>query len=153
MDKKTLIICESTHHGNTMKVAAAMAEILNANIIKPEEFDMNTLSDYDLIGFGSGIYGGEHHKNMLDLVEKLEIQTNKKAFIFSTSSIRISSMHKALRDRLLKKGFYIVGEFQSKGFSDYSFLKHFFGGINKGRPNKKDLHEAQAFAKRLREKS
>jgi flavodoxin len=152
INKETVIICESIHHGNTLKIARAMGEVLNARIIKPLDFNEGIIADYDLIGFGSGIYGGEHDKSLLDLADKLEIQENKKAFIFSTSSIRMSAMHKALRDRLLKKGFGIIGEFYCKGFADYSVLKYLFGGINKGRPNKKDLQNAMAFAKKLKEK-
>ncbi len=150
-NKKILIICESVHHGNTMKVAGAIGEILNAKIVKPENFDIKTISGYDLLGFGSGIYGGAHHKNLLDLADRLETQNGKKAFIFSTSMIRMSVMHKALRDKLLKRGFDIKGEFQCKGFTDQSILKFLSGGINKGRPNKKDLQKARTFAKKLQE--
>ncbi len=152
-NKKTLIICESVHHGNTMKIAEAIGEVLNAKIIKPSDFNESIIADYDLIGFGSGIYGGEHHKNLLDLADKLETQNDKKAFIFSTSSVRMAVMHKALRDRLLKKGFNIIGEFHCKGFADYGFLKYLFGGTNKGRPNKEDLQKAKDFARKLKEKS
>jgi flavodoxin len=150
-NKKILIICESVHHGNTLKVARAIGEVLNAKIVKPSDFNESTISGYDFIGFGSGIYGGAHHKNLLDLAEKLETQNGKKAFIFSTSMIRMSVMHKALRDKLLKKGFDIKGEFLCKGFTDQSVLKSVFGGVNKGRPNKQDLQKAQAFAKKLQE--
>ena len=52
---KTLIICESVHHGNTKKIADAMAAVLNAEIKKPAEIDVGKLGEYDLIGFGSGI--------------------------------------------------------------------------------------------------
>ena len=152
-NEKTLIICESVHHGNTMRVARVIGEVLNAKIIKPSDFNESIIDDYDLIGFGSGIYGGEHHKNLLDLADKMDIGDYKRAFIFSTCSIRMLAMHKSLRDRLFKKGFVIIGEFMCKGFSDYSFLKKFSGGINKGRPNKTDLQEAEDFAKKLQEKS
>ncbi|MBN1694301.1 flavodoxin family protein [candidate division WOR-3 bacterium] len=150
-NKKMIIICESVHHDNTLKIARAIGEVLEAEIIKPRDFNESTIPDYDFIGFGSGIYGGAHHKNLLDLAEKFETQNGKKAFIFSTSMIRMSVMHKALRDKLLKKGFDIIGEFHCKGFTDYSILKYFFGGVNKGRPNKKDLQKAQTFAKKLKE--
>jgi len=33
-----------------------MAETLGATLLEPEEIDKSTLQDYDLIGFGSGIY-------------------------------------------------------------------------------------------------
>lgn len=150
-NEDTLIICESVHHGNTMKVARAISEVLSVKIIKPADFDKSIIENYELIGFGSGIYGGEHHKNLLDLVDSIEIKDYKKAFIFSTCSIRMLAMHKSLKDRLFKKGFVIIGEFMCKGFSDYSFLKKFSGGINKGRPNKKDLQKAKDFARKLQE--
>jgi len=153
MDKRTLIICKSTHHGNTMKAAKSMAEEINAKIIDPSDFNKDMITDYDVIGFGSGIYGGQHDKSLLDLVDRLEMQKDKKAFIFSTSMIRMSLMHTTLRNKLLKKGFDIIGEFHCKGFTDYSILKYLFGGINKRRPNKKDLKKAQDFAKKMREKN
>lgn len=151
-NKKTLIICKSVHHGNTMKIAGAIGEILNAKIIKPSDFNKEFIESYDLIGFGSGIYGGAHDQSLLDLAEKLEIERDEKAFVFSTSMIRMSVMHKTLRDKLLGKGFDIIGEFHCKGFTDYSILKRFFGGVNKGRPNKKDLQKAKDFARKLQEK-
>jgi len=151
--KEILIICESVHHGNTMKVAQAIGEVLAAKIIKPLDFNEKLIDDYDLIGFGSGIYGGAHDKSLLDLADKLEALKDKKAFIFSTSMFRMSVMHKTLRDILIKKGFDIIGEFHCKGFADYNILKYLFGGVNKGRPNKKDLKSARAFAKKLEEKT
>jgi len=152
MEKKTLIICKSIHNGNTMKLAKSMAEEINAKIIDPSDFNQDMIPDYDLIGFGSGIYGGQHEESLLGLADILEKQNNKKTFIFSTSMIRMSVMHKALRDKLLEKEFDIIGEFFCKGFTNYSFFKLIFGGINKGRPNKKDLQNARAFAKKLQEK-
>ena len=103
MEKKTLIICKSIHNGNTMKLAKSMAEEINAKIIDPSDFNQDMIPDYDLIGFGSGIYGGQHEESLLGLADILEKQNNKKTFIFSTSMIRMSVMHKALRDKLLEK--------------------------------------------------
>ena len=80
---KTLVICISVHHGNTRKIAQAMAEVLDADVLEPANIDVTTLDKYDLVGFGSGIYGWKHHNSLLNLVDKLP-HTNKKAFIFST---------------------------------------------------------------------
>ena len=82
---KTLIICFSYHHKNTEKIASVFAKTLDAEVKTPSEVDPNGLSDYDLIGFGSGISFGNHYKELLDLVDKLPAVNNKKAFIFSTS--------------------------------------------------------------------
>ena len=40
---KTLIIYESVHHGNTEKIAKAMAGILEADLLKPDEIDAKIL--------------------------------------------------------------------------------------------------------------
>ena len=111
MALKTLVICSSHHHGNTKKVADVITRILDGELVKPDEIDVNTLSEYDLIGFGSGIYYGRHEKTLFELVEKMPY-IKKDAFIFSTrGSFILPSGHKALRKGLQEKGFRIVGEF------------------------------------------
>ncbi|MTI54836.1 flavodoxin family protein [Geosporobacter ferrireducens] len=148
MYKKVLIICRSVHHNNTLSIAKAIGEELNAEIIKPSEFNSKTISDYDLIGFGSGIYNGKHHQSILNLIDELKAQNHKHTFIFSTSTIPVEAMHKNLKKSLIAKEFQIVGEYYCKGFMNYSFTKH-LGGFNKGRPNDKDLEKARDFAKKL----
>jgi hypothetical protein len=58
-------------------------------------------------------------------------------------------MHELLKQELVNKGFIIVDEFICKGFIDFSFIKYFFGGLNKKRPNKNDLDKAKEFALKL----
>lgn len=147
-DKKILLICTSVHHGNTLKVAEAMGEVLGAQIKKPSEVKIEELAGYDLIGFGSGIYNGKHHRSLFELLEKIENGNGQKVFIFSTATIEVAVLHKEFRQAVLAKGFELVGEFQCRGFIDYGFLK-FFGGIGKGRPNANDLQRARDFAKGL----
>ncbi len=159
--RKTLIICVSIHHGNTEKIAKSMAEVLNVELIKSGKVNINELSKYDLIGFGSGIFFGQHHKSLLKLVDKLPDLKGKKAFIFSTSGVsnagnfihnirhRISHFHVPLRKKLIKKGLNIVGEFTCKGFDTGGPFK-FIGGISKGRPNEKDLQKAKDFVRGLK---
>jgi flavodoxin len=145
-----LIIYESEHHGNTEKLARAMAAVLKADLAKPGE--VKSLAKYDLIGFGSGIYHRKHHEDLLAFVDKLEKQ-KKKAFIFSTSGMRririINDFNKALENKLLDKGFEIVGEFSCRGWDTYPLFVRPFGGISKGHPDEADLKMAEAFAKSL----
>lgn len=150
MEKKVLIICISAHHNNTMKIAEAMGEELNAKIVKANEIDINTLSEYDLIGFGSGIYNGKHHKSLFNLLEKLPMQNKKKAFVFATMTISLQIPQKALRDKLAEKRFDVIGEFACRGFMDFSFTKYILGGLNKGRPNEDDLQRAREFARNIK---
>ena len=150
---KALIIYISVHHGNTEKVAKAIANILDAALLEVKQADASMLEQYDLIGFGSGIYFGKHHENLLDFVDKLPMLRNKKAFIFSTSGLRkirfIHDFDKPLKEKLRQKGFDIIGEFSCRGLDTYKATK-LVGGINRGRPNAKDLKQAEDFARSLK---
>jgi len=115
---------------------------------KPYEVDIDAIEKYDLIGFGSGIYFLKHHKNLLEFIDKLP-STKKKAFIFSTKGVTPNFInHMLLKKKLKRKGFEIIGEFSCKGYDSFGILKY-IGGINKGRPNKKDLKRAREFAERM----
>jgi flavodoxin len=150
---KTLIIYISVHHGNTEKVVTAMANALDAQLLRVEQVNPNLLEQYDLIGFGSGIYFGKHHESLLDFVDRLPVQRNKKAFIFSTSGLRkipfVHDFDKPLEEKLRQKGFHIIGEFSCKGF-DTSQAAKIIGGVNRGRPNEEDLKLAEDFARGLK---
>jgi len=104
---KSLIIYISVHHGNTERVAKVMANILDADLLQVKQADASMLEQYDLIGFGSGIYVGKHHKSLLNFIDKLPMLRNKKAFIFSTSGLRkmrfIHNFDQPLKKKLQQK--------------------------------------------------
>ena len=83
---KALILYKSIHHKNTEKIAKAIAEELNADIYDIDKVSSDIIENYDLIGFGSGIYFGKHHKSLFKFLDKIN-KTNKKAFIFSTAGL------------------------------------------------------------------
>lgn len=152
MPTQSIIVVHSYHHGNTRKLADAMASKLNTSVVEIIGEDNSvdiSIDEYDLIGFGAGIDSGKHYSKMLKYAEGLPPVQNKRAFIFSTSGIYTSNKlikdHNALRNILVSKGFQIVGEFGCVGFNTNSILK-LFGGMNKGRPNNEDLKRAEEFA-------
>lgn len=144
---KTLIVYHSFHHGNTAKIAKVLADELNAKMVKTEDKETNNWDEYELIGFGSGIYNGKHHKSILHAVEKLPAVKGKKAFVFSTSGV-LRNYNKPLKEMLTTKGFQIVGDFVCKALDTYGPLK-LIGGLNKGRPNEEDYQKAREFAQGL----
>lgn len=147
----SLIILVSYHHNNTEKVAKAIANDIGAEIKTPEQADVNALSNYDLVGFGSGVYFGKLDKNLLSFADKLPLVNGKKAFIFSTSGKAGKSaenFHKVFREKIVAKGYAVAGEFSCPGFDTYGLLK-VSGGIKKGRPNEDDIKRAQEFAQSL----
>ena len=149
---RCLIIYVSVHHGNTDEIARAMANALDADLLQVKHVDAGIVEQYNLIGFGSGIYFGRHHKSLLDIVLGLPLLRHKKAFIFSTSGLRrlrfIHDFDKRLKQALERKGLEIVGEFSCRGFDRFGAAM-ILGGINRGRPDSKDLRRAQDFARAL----
>jgi len=151
---KAVIIYVSLHHGNTEKVAETMTNILHADLVQVRQADVNALEPYDLVGFGSGIYFGKHHESLLGFIDELPTVRNKKAFVFSTSGLRkmplVHDFDKSLEGKLRQKGFDIVAEFSCRGLDTYR-AAGLVGGVNKGRPNAKDLKKAEDFATGLKE--
>lgn len=145
---RNLIIYESIHHGNTEKIGKVMAECLNAEAIKSDAVNVNKLIDYDLIGFGSGVYYGKFHKNILDLIDKLPNLPNKKIFIFSTSGQGKIEYNNSIEQKLKEKNFKVIGSFACKGYDTFGPFK-LIGGISKGRPNNNDIQRAKEFAEKL----
>ena len=141
-----------------------MAKVLDAQVKSPQQTALEELSQYDLVGFGSGIDSGKHYKELLDFAHNLPQVTNKKAFVFSTCGAPMKFMeldraeftryvaknHSSLRKKLQSKGYMIIDEFSCAGFNTNSFNK-LFGGINKGRPNAEDLKQAEEFAQNLKQ--
>jgi flavodoxin len=151
---KTLLLLYSYHQHNTEKIAKVFAKVLDAEIKTPQEIEPEIIQDYDLVGFGSGIYSAKHDECLLELADSLPPVMGKKSFLFSTAGITGESKktkdHNTLREKLESKGYTIVDEFQCKGFNTNSFLR-LFGGMNKGRPNAKDLKNAEDFAVNLKQ--
>ncbi|MBT3285361.1 flavodoxin [Candidatus Bathyarchaeota archaeon] len=154
---KSLLVLISIHHNSSGKVANTLSKVLDAEIKSPQQITPEELLEYDLVGFGSGIYDQKHHKLLLDLADNLPEVNNRKAFIYSTSGVSrkfageksIDDPHSVLREKLLSKGYEVVDEFNCVGFNTNSFLKY-IGGMNRGRPNTKDLRHVEEFAQSLK---
>jgi flavodoxin len=161
-ETKVLIILAASPTGSTARVAGAIADELGARVAGPDRVDLARSGAFMLIGFGSGIFHGEHHAALLALVDELPRAPHAKVFLFSTCGIPArfarpealadysSRNHAALREKLRAKGYEIVGEFGCPGFNDNKFLK-LFGGFNRGRPNAADLGSARSFAKGIKQ--
>ena len=110
---RSLVVVFSYHHGNTGKIADAVAKVLGAEVKTPRQVKPEEIAEYDLIGFGSGIYSAKHHESLLDLADTLPQVTGKKAFIFSTYGAPavaaggdfVKNNHSQIREKLQAKGY------------------------------------------------
>ncbi len=157
---KSLVIVFSYHHNNTEKVANVIAKTLGAEVKTPKQVRPGEIAEYDLVGFGSGIYSATFGPSILDLAGRLPDAPGKKAFLFSTYGAPafvanrefIEKNHQQVREKLEAKGYMVIGEFGCAGWNTNSFL-NYFGGLNKGRPDARDLANAKVFAQEMKEKA
>ena len=149
---KAIIVCTSVSHGNTKLIADVIGEVLDARVVEPGDIDAAQLADYDLVGFGSGIYLRSYHADLRSFVEALPEERRSKAFVFATSGFPDKGIHRFSRPLvqfLEQKGVDLVAAFSSRAWDTYLPFKP-FGGIRKGRPNADDLESARMFAEMLR---
>ncbi|MGD1173188.1 flavodoxin family protein [Mycobacterium seoulense] len=153
---RSLIVCASRSHGNTRLVADRMAGVLDAEVVSPESVDPGTVGDYDLVGFGSGIYYMMTDARLRKLIRQLPAtHHHTAAFTFFTSGAReipLVGYHRPIREKLEEKGFEVIGSFSCRGFDTVGPFG-FIGGINRGRPDDHDLDRAAAFAARVRRRA
>ena len=142
---KTAIVYASVHHGNTKKIVDEIAKNEEVDLIDATQIKEKNLSEYDLIGFASGIYFGKFHQSVLDLASVNEIE-DKKVFLICTYGG--SEAYKSIEPIIESKGAEIVGKFSCKGYDTFGPFK-LIGGVAKGHPNDMDLVAAVDFFENL----
>ena len=101
--KRTLILYASTHHGNTRRLAEAMAEAAGAELCDLLHDPLPDLSGYDLIGMASGIYYGKLHPRIPELLRQLEPRPGQRVFLAYTCGIRYRAYEKPVLELLRQK--------------------------------------------------
>lgn len=145
---KILLVVESKHQNNTLKVARSMQKAADMEIIDTKQAANIDFHQYDIVGFGSGIYMGKHDKSILRLAKSLDDEKGY-SFIVSTSGGKsFSQNNSALREILFNKNKVVLGEFSCLGLDKF-FLLRLTGGVNKGKPDEKDLLDAQNFIRQI----
>lgn len=143
MCMKTAIVYYSKHHGNTKKLADAIAakyEVTLIDAIADQEAD---LTGYDRVGFASGIYYSKFHKSVLQFAEK-NLPAGREVFFLYTYGVKKPNYTEAIRKAAAEKGANILGEYGCLGFNTFGPFK-LIGGIAKGHPTQTELAEAVAF--------
>lgn len=145
---KAVIVCVSKSHGNTRRVADAMAGVLDAKVVTPDEADPAELAAADLVGFGSGVRNQRLYPELPAFVETLPTGSGR-AFLFATSGFP-EWLHwtRPLASLLTSKGYAVTATFTCRGYDTWTPLK-LIGGVNKNHPNATDLTAARTFAQRL----
>ena len=92
-----------------------MAAKINADLIHLKESSKISIEDYDLIGFGSGLYKLSMSTKLFSFVDMLNLY-GKDVFILSTSGVGMNFYNKKLVGLIESKGAKCVGSFACKVF-------------------------------------
>ncbi len=144
---KTAICYYSRHHGNTLKVAQAMALEGEVDLIDVTTRQAVRLEGYDCIGLASGIYGFEFQKAVVEFARQY-LPNGKPVFFLYTYGGAKGTGAKAVAEVAREKDCPILGEFSCKGFDTFGPFK-MIGGIAKGHPDQKDLENARTFYREM----
>lgn len=131
---KSLILYCSEYKKNTERIAQVFAKKANADLVNIKNLGDIHIEDYDLIGFGSGVY--------------------RSVFAFSTSGVGMKFYNKKLVNKLKSKGAIVKGSFACKGYfsaKEFTNVKIFdlLGKLSQGHPNNKDFKEAERFINKI----
>lgn len=142
---KIAIIFASVHHGNTRKVVEQIAQNNDVDLIDATQVKEKDLSEYDRIGFASGIYYGKFHQSVLNFAS-VNLPEYKEVFLICThgGSVAYQSIETIIKDKHCN----VIGKFSCKGYDTFGPFK-LVGGIAKGHPNEKDLAAAMEFYQSL----
>jgi len=143
---KVAIAYYSQHHGNTKKLLDAIKELGDVRLINVVECKEADLSDYDLIGFASGIYFSKFSKKVTDFARN-NLPNNKRVFLINTYGIK-GNYTREMKQIIADKSCQLLGTYGCRGFDTFGLLK-LIGGIAKGHPNEKDVKGAVEFFRRI----
>ncbi len=143
---KSIIIYESTHHGNTKKLVEAIAAKHNVEAVSIENAESIDLSGYDMIGLAAGIAFGKFYSRMEGFAAG--IPSGHRVFLLYTCGNPSDGYVKNISRTLGTNGVEVVGNYGCKGFDTYGPFK-LIGGIAKGHPTENEILGAVAFYEKI----
>lgn len=140
---KTAVVYYSKHHGNTKKLLDAIAQGNDITLIDVSSNATADLSEYDRVGFASGIYYSKFHKTLLKFAEE-RLPDGKDVFFVYTYGAEKKGYTDAIAAAVKKHNAHVLGEFGCFGFNTFGPFK-LIGGIAKGHPDDTDIANAVKF--------
>ena len=145
---KTAIVYYSQHHGNTKKLIDAIAAVEPSVVL----IDVTTspsanLSEYDRIGFASGVYFSSFAKQIIAFADA-HLPENKDVFFIYTHGAPKGDFLKDMREIAGKKRCREIGAYHCQGYDTFGPFK-LVGGLAKGHPTEAEIAAAVTFYQRL----
>jgi len=143
------IVVYSSRGGNTEKVALAIASELKCRAVKiSKDFDASTLPlvNFDIIFIGTGIFGGEPSKDMLQYLKAQEFKDSNRQFALFMTWAGGGKSEELAFNRVKE---YLEGKNQRLLDKCYKCFGATFGLARRDHPNIRDLEEARRWAKEV----
>ena len=143
------IVVYYSQTGNTKKIAGAIArgvekENGQCDLIRFQNVTAESLQEYDLIGFGTPVWGSTATLNYIDFVEKNpEALRGKFGFYYCTHGMTPGRAIKRGVDPMLKSGMIVLG--WKDWYGAASLPGHLKPWFTDGHPDDIDLAEAESF--------
>jgi flavodoxin len=143
---KVAIAYYSRHHGNTKKLLNAIKDLSDLELINVVERKEADLTNYDLIGFASGIYFGKFSKAVVEFA-KNNLPSKKRVFLIHTYGVK-GDYSREMKRIIAEKSCQLLGTYGCRGFDTFGPFK-LVGGIAKGHPDENDVKGAREFFSKL----
>jgi flavodoxin len=140
---KTAIVYYSKHHNNTKKLLDAIAALGNVTLIDATVYQNVDLTNFDLVGFASGIYYQTFNKSVMKVAEKC-LQSNKKVFFMYTCGLLNQNYPAGIEKIAKDKNARLLGTYGCRGYDTFGPFK-LVGGVAKGHPDEADIAGAVSF--------
>ena len=147
MNKKTVIVYASTHHGNTYKLAKAISDQYEIEMIDAMKQSIVNLQEYEVIGFASGIDFGKFYES-IEKFAKVNLPVKKQVFFLYTCAMDRKGFTDSMKEIALEKEATILGEYGCKGYNTYGPWK-VIGGMNKNHPTEAEIMAAIEFFEKI----
>ena len=145
---KAAIVYYSRHHGNTKKLLDAIAERHPVALIDVTQQPDADLSEYDRIGFASGIYYSAFAKQLVAFAKE-RLPEGKDVFFIYTHGAPGGSFLKSIREVTSARHSREIGEYRCQGFDTFGPFK-LIGGLAKGHPTGEEIRNAVTFYEKLK---
>jgi flavodoxin/NAD-dependent dihydropyrimidine dehydrogenase PreA subunit len=138
--------------GGTEKIAYKIKDgTLNSNhncdIIEMKKTMNIHLESYDLIGIGTPTFYYREPINVKNFIQKMKNADGKHCFIFCTHGSVIGNTFYYMEEELSKKGYVVIGNFDSYSASSLQFYPEIMHTIK--HPDEIELEEALNFGKNI----
>ena len=140
---KTILIYESTHHGNTKKLVDAVAKRYGIRTATVEEAAAMDLSAYDRIGIASGVAFGKFYEATERFMNN-SLPKGKDVFFLYTCGNDSGKYANSVSAKARARDCRVLGVYGCRGFDTFGPFK-LIGGIAKGHPTQSEIDGAVEF--------